>query len=99
MRETTATIAEWADETFGKPKTNMRIAVRALDEMRELIQKLDEDDNHPGAAEECYDINIVLSRLVRNLGGDMDSGVQDKMKENRARRWQVDGTGCGQHVD
>ncbi|HEU4727732.1 MAG TPA: hypothetical protein VFT22_07580 [Kofleriaceae bacterium] len=98
-RETSASIAAWADETFGKPESNMSIWQRAAKEFDELRLKLLADDNHPAAAEECADVCIVLDRLVHRLGKDMTQERDRKMSVNRARRWNLTGDGHGQHVE
>lgn len=93
--ETQESIGAWADETFGKPVSNLSIAARALSELLELVDKLTEDDNHPGAAEELADVRIVLVRLERNF--NIQDEIDRKMKINRAREWTLDGNGHGQH--
>jgi NTP pyrophosphatase (non-canonical NTP hydrolase) len=98
MRETQDSICAWADATFGPAASNARIAARANTEMAELLGALTSDDNHPGAVEEVADIVIVLYRLVRNRGGDLQAAIDAKMAINRARTWRLDGTGHGFHV-
>lgn len=97
--ETSASIAAWADATFGVPETNMSVWERANKEFQELHKKLEADDGHPGAAEECADVRIVLDRMVHRLGSDMQREADRKMAVNRARPWQLTGDGHGQHVD
>ena len=91
------TISAWAAETFGTPGSNLAVAARALKEMAELVKKLAIDDDHPRAAEEVADVEIVLSRLWTRLGADRASAITEKMRVNRAREWVVSG-GHGQHV-
>lgn len=98
-RETSASIAQWADATFGPVESNMSIWKRADTEFQELRLKLTEDDTHPRAAEEAADVCIVLDRLVHRLGSDMMQERQRKMATNRARRWKLIGDGHGQHID
>lgn len=97
MLETQQTIARWAETTFG-PATNLRVAVRANQEMAELLTALAQDEQHPEALEEIADIYITLCRVAESLG-DLQAVVQDKMSVNRARTWKKDFTGCGQHVE
>lgn len=97
--ETSATIAAWADETFGPAQTNKSIWYRAAKESRELRRKLDADDNHGSAAEECADVVIVLARMVHRLGKDLQTEIDRKMAINRARKWALTGDGHGQHVE
>lgn len=98
MTETEASVAAWADETFGPTTSNMRIAARANEEMAELLRALSVDDNHPKAAEEIADIVIVLTRLARNLRTSIRSEIEHKMEINRLRTWKKDNTGHGYHV-
>ena len=96
--ETQQTISDWANETFGDTGSNLRVAQRANEEMKELLEHLENDDNHIKAAEECADIFIVLYRLGVRLGVDLHAEVQRKMSVNRNRTWLKDGTGCGHHI-
>jgi NTP pyrophosphatase (non-canonical NTP hydrolase) len=90
-------ICKWADETFGK-STNLNVALRARKELNELILKLEEDDNHPGAPEEVADVVIVIVRVCENMGADYMDEVHKKMEINCKRMWTLDGNGNGQHV-
>jgi NTP pyrophosphatase (non-canonical NTP hydrolase) len=92
------TVSVWANETFGPPGSNLRVAARANEEMAELLRALSTDDNHPKALEECADIVIVLYRLVTCLGGDLETEIARKMATNRQRVWKNDGSGHGYHV-
>ena len=92
------TVAAWADETFGRPKSNMTSATRANKEMCELLNALAENDQHPKAGEEIADIIICLYRLARDLGSNVLDAVDAKMAINRAREWKLDGNGHGYHV-
>lgn len=98
-KETSATIAAWAEETFGPVASNMSIWHRAYSEFDELRRKLDLDDRHPDAAREAADVCIVLDRLVHRLGSDMMTERDRKMAINRARKWKLTGDGHGQHVE
>lgn len=98
MSETQKSIVEWADETFGLSKSNMRVAARANEEMAELLRALSVDDQNMSALEECADVYIVLCRVVSNLGGDFQALVDAKMARNRKREWKLDGSGHGYHV-
>ncbi len=98
MREDQTTIERWRTETFGPTSSTMRIAVRANEEMSELLRALSTDDGNPKAAEEVADIVIVLYGVATRLGVDLHAEVDRKMMINRARRWSLDGTGHGYHV-
>ena len=96
--ETQSTITEWANDTFGRAKSNLSIAARALQEMSELITKLSADDKHVHAYDELADVEIVLARLWENLQYDRQTEINRKMRINRGRTWNLDGNGHGQHV-
>lgn len=98
MSETQKTISDWAEETFGPTGSNMRVAVRAQEELTELLRALSVDDLHPKAADEVADVVIVLQRLATRLGVDLWAEVERKMAVNRARVWKLDNTGHGYHV-
>jgi rRNA maturation endonuclease Nob1 len=96
-QETQHTISAWADETFGNSGSNLRVAIRANQEMAELLRELSFDDTNPKAPAEIADVVIVLSRLATRLGVDLQHEINQKMAINRQRTWTLDGTGCGQH--
>ena len=98
MTETEQSVAAWADETFAAATSNIRIAVRANEEMAELLRALSMDDANPKAAEEIADVVIILIRLARNLGTNIRSEIDRKMEINRRRHWKKDKTGHGYHV-
>lgn len=97
-RETQQTISEWIEETFGPAGSNARVVARANEEMAELLRDVTIDDAHPKAAEEIADVFIVLYRVATRLGVDIHELIDRKMAVNRARRWKLDGSGCGYHV-
>jgi NTP pyrophosphatase (non-canonical NTP hydrolase) len=97
--ETQQTISKWANETFGPVGSNQRVAIRANEEMAELLRTLSIDDNDAEKAiEEVADIFIVLYRLVDRMGGDVHAAIDKKMMINRQRRWHLDGSGCERHI-
>jgi hypothetical protein len=97
-QETQRTISEWAVATFGEAGSNARVAARANAEMSELLTKLTMDDGHPKAGEEMADVAVCLFRLAERMGYDLLAEVDKKMFVNRARQWELDGPGHGQHV-
>jgi len=98
MMENQASISRWAQDTFGPCGSNMMVAVRANQEMAELLKALTVSDNNPEALSESADIVIVLMRLASCMGGSLMAEVDRKMAINRAREWTVDATGHGYHV-
>lgn len=91
-------ITRWASDTFGEVRSNLSIAVRANEEMAELLACLSLDDNDPHARVEVADVIITLCRLVSRLGGSMTRDVHDKMEVNVQRKWRPRGNGMGDHV-
>ena len=96
--ETQQSISQWANATFGEPRTNLSIAARARKEMDELVNVLADSDRDPAAVVEAADVIIVLMRLFERMGTTWQAEVDKKMAINRARRWVLDGNGHGSHV-
>lgn len=69
--ETQDTIREWTDKTFGTVSTTPRVAVRAQEELVELLRALT-SENYDKAPEECADVVIVLCRVADRLGERLD---------------------------
>lgn len=98
-QETQETITDWAASVFGPAQSNLRIAIRANEEMAELLRCLSVNDHHPMAPEELADVVIILYRLADCLGVNLHSVVDAKMSVNRTQRtWERDGSGHGYHV-
>ena len=97
--ETQSSIALWAEHTFGL-STQIRAATRMNEEVAELLAKMSNATvSHSKIIEEVADVQIVLYVLAERLHMNLDAEVQNKMKVNRSRKWKLDGSGCGQHVD
>lgn len=90
--ETIASVTTWANETFGPATIEVQID-RAWKEFRELLQLRGLDTDK--IAEEAADVCICLFRVIGTLDPE---AINKKMAKNRARKWQVDGQGCAQHV-
>lgn len=95
--ETSHTIREWGDATFGEARDLTALVARARGEMDELEQALRSND-HAEAGREAADVVILLHRLVALLGLDLTEQVDAKMQINRARKWKAAGDGTGGHV-
>jgi NTP pyrophosphatase (non-canonical NTP hydrolase) len=96
-RETPATIAAWAEQTFGRPASLRDIVYRAKREMDELVEAVDEGAESPRVVGEAADVLIVLSQVFAFAGADMWGEVDAKMAVNRAREWIIEGPGFGRH--
>lgn len=97
MIETQKSISDWALETFGEAPSNLSIAVRANEEMAEVLACLSRDDNDTHAVEEVADVIITLCRMFERLGIDINAEINRKMTVNRSREWDLDGHGHGYH--
>jgi NTP pyrophosphatase (non-canonical NTP hydrolase) len=95
--ETSNSIRDWGDETFGKVSDLSALVARArgeLDELEEAIRAGDLTE----AGREAADVVILLHRLVALAGMDLNEQVDAKMAVNRARKWKATGDGTGGHV-
>jgi len=97
MGETQQTISKWADETFGSHGTNLSVAIRANEEMAELLACLRDSDGDERSLDEASDVIIVLMRLFSGFGVEFWDVVERKMGLNRQRTWRVHPGGYGYH--
>ena len=96
-RETSKTIREWGDATFGAVSDLAALVARARGELDELEQAIRANDMAE-AGREAADVAILLHRLVAVAGMDLSEQVDAKMQVNRARKWKAAGDGTGGHV-
>ena len=98
--ETIASVTTWANETFGQAKipAMMDRAKKEWDELLDLFHPPDHTECciPKKVAEEAADVCICLYRVIGTLDPE---AINKKMAKNRARKWQVDGQGCAQHVE
>lgn len=85
--ETQESITKWGDETFNRSPTNLRIAIRALKELVELLDALVKDDNSTEAPSEIADVVIIMNGLASRLNVSLIDEVNKKMEINRSREW------------
>jgi NTP pyrophosphatase (non-canonical NTP hydrolase) len=95
--ETSKSICDWGDETFGKVSDLSALVARARGELDELDQAIRADDTAE-IGREAADVAILLHRLVALAGMDLAAEVDAKMAVNRARKWKAAGDGTGGHV-
>lgn len=95
--ETSASIATWAQDTFGPAPDLMALHARAALELAELAQAL-AAGTPAETLSEAADVAILLHRIAALSGGDLTSAVDAKMAINRSRTWQRAGDGTGRHV-
>lgn len=93
MTETFATIATWANETFGRQRSSLSQLARANRELAELIAACADDKPLPSIAEEAADVAICLARLVApSLDLDRDpspAGFHSPMSLTTATLWAM----------
>jgi NTP pyrophosphatase (non-canonical NTP hydrolase) len=95
--ETQASVAAWAEETFGPASDPAVLVRRAMQEMEELLEAVEAGDRAE-TGKETADIAILLYRLLEMNGLSLEKEVTRKMAENRRRRWQAKGDGTGKHI-
>lgn len=96
--ETSQSIALWGSETFGDAASVKAYAIRAQEELTELIEAIENGEPDKDIAQEAADVTILLHRLTGTLGLDLYDTVDEKMSINRKREWTPDGNGVGQHT-
>lgn len=95
--ETSKSIRDWGDATFGEVKNLTTLVARARWELDELEQAL-QAGQRLEAALEAADVVILLHRLAGLLDVELSDIVDAKMAINRKRAWKLAGDGTGGHV-
>ena len=95
--ETSQTIREWGDATFGEARDLTALVARARAELDELEEAVGAGEMAE-AGREAADVVILLHRLVALAGMDLGEQLDAKMTVNRARKWRAAGDGTGGHV-
>jgi hypothetical protein len=97
--ETSASIAQWAEATFGPAPDLGALQARAAQELAELALALAlADGDRAETLAEAADVAILLHRIAALSGGDLAQAVDAKMAVNRARVWVRSGDGTGRHL-
>lgn len=94
--ENPETIRNWAISTFGKQAHPKQIAIRALEELIELLKAID-NESSDRINEEIADVEICMAYLAAVVGCDRQDEIEKKMATNRQREWILDGMGNGYH--
>ncbi len=94
--EDSRSITQWGDDTFGEA-TLEALALRAQEELDELIEAIRANETQVAIAMEAADVTILLHRLTGTIGKDLSDCVNEKMTINRKRKWANSGDGTGQH--
>jgi len=95
--ETSQTIAQWGSETFGDAASVKAYAVRAQEELAELIEAIENGEPDKDITHEAADVTILLHRIAGTLGLELYDAIDEKMAINRKRKWTPSGNGVGQH--
>jgi len=95
--ETSKSIRDWGDATFGEVRDLSALVARARGELDELDQAVRANDTAE-IGREAADVAILLHRLVALTGRDLAEEVDAKMAVKGARRWYAAGDGTGGHV-
>ena len=95
--ESSKTIAKWGTEAFGDAASLKAYAIRAQEELAELIEAIETRESDKNIALEAADVTILLHRITGTLGLELYSAIDEKMDINRKRQWVPDGNGVGQH--
>jgi len=95
--ETQATVTRWAEDTFGPVTDQSVLVTRAMTEMDELLEAVQNNDIKE-AGKEAADIVILLWRLMEINGLNLTEEITQKMQENRSRTWAAKGDGTGKHI-
>jgi len=95
--ETSHSIRNWGDATFGPVRDLSALVARARSELDELGEAIKANDKAE-IGKEAADVVILIHRLVALAGMDLNEQVDAKMAINRARTWKAAGDGTGGHV-
>lgn len=95
--ESSQSITQWGSDTFGNAASVKAYAIRAQEELAELIEAIESGEPGEAVALEAADVTILLHRVTGSLGLDLYYAVDTKMAINRKREWTPDGNGVGQH--
>jgi len=92
VRELQSEIATWADG-LNPNRTALSLIAKMLEELGELIASERQDDPL-----ELADVLILALDLAHIQGIDLAEAVQQKMRVNRARTWEIADNGAMRHV-
>lgn len=95
--ETQQTICQWAEDTFGPANNPLDLVTRALQEMKELSEAI-EENNREEIGKETADVVILLHRLLAQYDLNLAQELERKMIINRSRQWVSNGDGTGKHI-
>jgi phosphoribosyl-ATP pyrophosphohydrolase len=84
MSETQESVSAWATEVFGEAGSDERVAARANEEMAEVLRAATADGDIDKIIEETADTMIVLLRLGRRLGVELDIGLPSRVRYSGA---------------
>jgi NTP pyrophosphatase (non-canonical NTP hydrolase) len=92
MSETFHSINKWQRDTFPNA-TATGILIRIEEEWQELQNAETTEDR----IEEAVDLIIVLAAYIAKLGLEAQYHIDQKMRINRQRQWNIQPDGTGRH--
>ena len=96
--ETSTSIGQWADETFGLCHSYTDALNRVRKEFEELETSIFNNEPDAAIAAEAADVIITLTRIFNMAKVDMGLEIDAKMAINRNRKWKRDKDGTGKHI-
>jgi len=96
--ETSKSIYEWGQATFGPVADPNRVIARARLEFEELAEAVSAGASVEEIASEAADVAILLNRLMGLMGRELANEIDHKMQVNRSREWIRNGDGTGRHA-
>lgn len=97
-KESSHSIAQWGTATFGDAASVKTYALRAQEELAELIDAIETGEADNNIALEAADVTILLHRIAGTMGLELNAAVDEKMAINRKRQWVPNGNGVGKHL-
>lgn len=95
--ENQKTVVDWAETTFGPVYDPVVLVDRAELELAELRDAVT-NGSATDVGKETADVVILLYRLLDQFQLTLETQVNQKMAENRKRRWIAKGDGTGGHL-
>lgn len=98
LMEVQLEIFRWANEQFPHRTDHHAIYKLVVEEIPELMMHKKEK-GMSGIGLELADCFILLMDLACIWGVDLSVAIQEKMKINYARQWNMDANGIMQHIE
>jgi hypothetical protein len=73
--ETQQSVSQWSTTNFGPATSNLRIAIRASEEMNELLGAISSQKSAEEIIEKAADVAIVMYQYTQNIRMEIDTSV------------------------